>query len=95
MSHATEPARLRPLRRLSTLLYGRPGLLLGILLGPPLLWLGIIYVGSLLMLLSNAFFGLDEFSGQVRHELGLQISSPCYGRRTSTSSAVPSACRCW
>jgi len=72
MSHATEPARLRPLRRLSTLLYGRPGLLLAILLGPPLLWLGIIYVGSLLMLLSNAFFGLDEFSGQIRHELGLQ-----------------------
>ncbi len=55
-----------------TLLYGRPGLLLAILLGPPLLWLGIIYVGSLLMLLSNAFFGLDEFSGQIRHELGLQ-----------------------
>ncbi|MCH7348066.1 ABC transporter permease [Aeromonas sp. MR7] len=72
MSHITEPARLRPLRRLSTLLYGRPGLLLGILLGPPLIWLGVIYVGSLLMLLSNAFFGLDEFSGQVRHELGLQ-----------------------
>jgi putative spermidine/putrescine transport system permease protein len=46
--------------------------LLAILLGPPLLWLGIIYVGSLLMLLSNAFFGLDEFSGQIRHELGLQ-----------------------
>ena len=46
--------------------------MLAILLGPPLLWLGIIYVGSLLMLLSNAFFGLDEFSGQIRHELGLQ-----------------------
>lgn len=45
---------------------------MAILLGPPLLWLGIIYVGSLLMLLSNAFFGLDEFSGQIRHELGLQ-----------------------
>ncbi|MGL4892840.1 MAG: ABC transporter permease, partial [Aeromonas veronii] len=30
------------------------------------------YVGSLLMLLSNSLFGLDEFSGQVRHELGLQ-----------------------
>lgn len=66
------PLSYRPLRRLSTLLYGRPGLLLAILLGPPLLWLGIIYVGSLLMLLSNAFFGLDEFSGQIRHELGLQ-----------------------
>ncbi len=24
------------------------------------------------MLLSNAFFGLDEFSGQIRHDLGLQ-----------------------
>lgn len=72
MNHQPESARFRPLRRLSTLLYGRPGLLLAILLGPPLLWLGIIYVGSLLMLLSNAFFGLDEFSGQVRHELGLQ-----------------------
>lgn len=46
--------------------------MLAVLLGPPLLWLGIIYVGSLLMLLSNAFFGLDEFSGQIRHELGLQ-----------------------
>ena len=83
MSHAIEPARLRPLRRLSTLLYGRPGLLLAILLGPPLLWLGIIYVGSLLMLLSNAFFGLDEFSGQIRHDLG-RTSSPCCGLRTWT-----------
>lgn len=72
MSQPTAPFSYRPLRRLSTLLYGRPGLLLAILLGPPLLWLGIIYVGSLLMLLSNAFFGLDEFSGQIRHELGLQ-----------------------
>ncbi|EOD53845.1 ABC transporter permease, partial [Aeromonas molluscorum 848] len=51
MNHQPGSARFRPLRRLSTLLYGRPGLLLAILLGPPLLWLGIIYVGSLLMLL--------------------------------------------
>ncbi|MEW7866591.1 ABC transporter permease [Aeromonas diversa] len=63
-SHAPH-APLR--RRLSTLLYGRSGLLLGILLGPPLIWLGLIYAGSLLMLLSNAFFGLDEFSGQIRY----------------------------
>lgn len=76
MSQPTAPLSYRPLRHLSTLLYGRPGLLLAILLGPPLLWLGIIYVGSLLMLLSNAFFGLDEFSGQIRHELGLQ-TMPC------------------
>ncbi|MBL0545761.1 ABC transporter permease [Aeromonas jandaei] len=59
-------------RRLSNLLYGRSGLLLGILLGPPLIWLGLIYAGSLLMLLSNSFFGLDEFSGQIRHEFTWQ-----------------------
>ena len=64
------PAPLR--RRLSNLLYGRSGPLLGILLGPPLIWLGLIYAGSLLMLLSNSFFGLDEFSGQIRHEFTWQ-----------------------
>jgi putative spermidine/putrescine transport system permease protein len=37
-----------------------------------LIWLLLIYAGSLLLLLSNAFFGLDEFSGQIRHELTLQ-----------------------
>ncbi len=35
MSQSTAPLSYRPLRRLSTLLYGRPGLLLAILLGPP------------------------------------------------------------
>lgn len=58
--------------RLSTLLYTRRGLLLALLLVPPLLWFGVIYLGSLLSLLANSFFRLDDFSGQVLHELGLQ-----------------------
>lgn len=69
----TQPTDRVPLRRrLSNLLYGRSGVLLAVLLGPPLIWLLLIYAGSLLLLLSNAFFGLDEFSGQIRHELTLQ-----------------------
>ena len=53
------------LRRLSDLLYTRRGLLIAALLGPPLLWFGVIYLGSLFALLANSFFALDEFSGVV------------------------------
>ena len=56
--------------RLSRLLYTRKGLLLGLLLTPPLAWFGVIYLGSLLSLLVNSFFRLDDFSGQVVYELG-------------------------
>jgi putative spermidine/putrescine transport system permease protein len=59
-------------RRLSDLLYTRRGLLLLALLGPPLLWFGVIYLGSLFALLANAFFGLDDFTGQVVRELTLK-----------------------
>ncbi len=58
--------------RLSTLIYTRRGLMLAVLLVPPLLWFGVIYLGSLLSLLANSFFRLDDFSGQVVRELGLQ-----------------------
>lgn len=58
-------------RRTSDLLYTRRGLLLGVLLGPPLLWFGVIYLGSLFALLANAFFRLDDFTGQVVREVGL------------------------
>lgn len=58
--------------RLSTLLYTRRGLLLGLLLLPPLLWFGVVYLGSLLALLANSFFRIDDFSGQVVREVGLQ-----------------------
>ncbi|GCL64672.1 ABC transporter permease [Pseudaquabacterium pictum] len=58
-------------RRLSDLLYTRRGLLLLALLGPPLLWFGVIYLGSLFALLANAFFGLDDFTGQVVREFTL------------------------
>lgn len=64
---AAQPAVPRggALRRLSDLLYTRRGLLMAALLGPPLLWFGVIYLGSLFALLANSFFALDEFSGVV------------------------------
>lgn len=57
-------------RRTSDLLYTRRGLLLLALLAPPLLWFGVIYLGSLFALLANAFFRLDDFTGQVVREVG-------------------------
>jgi putative spermidine/putrescine transport system permease protein len=66
------PAGTGTLDRLSTLLYTRRGLLLAVLLVPPLAWFGVIYLGSLLSLLANSFFRLDDFSGQVVREVGLQ-----------------------
>ena len=59
-------------RRISDLLYTRRGLLLLALLAPPLLWFGVVYLGSLLALLANAFFGLDDFTGQVVREFTLK-----------------------
>lgn len=59
-------------RRVSDLLYTRRGLLLLALLAPPLLWFGVVYVGALLVLLANAFFGLDDFTGQVVREFTLK-----------------------
>jgi len=49
-----------------------PGALIFVLLLPPLLWLGVIYVGSLFTLLLQSFFSIDEFSGLIRYELTLK-----------------------
>ena len=59
------------LRRISDLLFRRPRLLLFILLGPPLIWLGVVYLGSLLALLLHSFYSIDEFSGFIVYEFTL------------------------
>ena len=59
------------LRRLSTYLYLRPRLVLALLLGPPLLYMGVVYLGSLIALLLNSFYRLDGFTGQVVKEFTL------------------------
>ena len=51
--------------RLSTFIYLRPNLLLLLLLGPPLIWMVVVYLGSLATLLINSFYSLDDFTGMI------------------------------
>ncbi|TWT01690.1 ABC transporter permease [Reyranella sp. CPCC 100927] len=103
MSTAAVPAtRLAPSLsdRLSTLIFSRRGLLPGLLILPPLLWFGIVYLGSLLSLLANAFFSIDEFSGAVVRDISfgnfVAIFSPTNLdvalRSTAMSLSVTAAC---
>lgn len=57
---------------LSDLLWRRPILLLLLMLLPPLLWLGIVYIGSLFALLLQSFFSIDEFSGLINRQFTLK-----------------------
>jgi putative spermidine/putrescine transport system permease protein len=57
-----------PLRRLSDWLGARRKFYLLLLLAPPLLWLGIVYVGALFALLAHAFFSIDDFAGTIVYE---------------------------
>ena len=57
---------------LSELFWRRPGILLALLVLPPVLWLGVIYLGSLAALLVQSFFSIDEFSGQINREFTLK-----------------------
>lgn len=59
------------LRRFSSLLYRRPNLYLALLLLPPLLWFGAIYLGSLLGLMWQGFYTFDDFSMTVTPDLTL------------------------
>jgi putative spermidine/putrescine transport system permease protein len=56
------------LRNLSDVFAKHPRWFLALLLAPPLLWLGIVYLGSLFALLAFSFFSIDEFSGLVVYE---------------------------
>ena len=51
-------------RRLSAFLFRHPGFKLGLSLGAPLTWLLVVYIGSLLFLLANAFWSLDVLTSQ-------------------------------
>ncbi len=59
-------------RRLSAFLHARPRGAMLLLLGPPLLWLGVVYLGSLAALVVQSFFSIDPYTGQVRRELTLR-----------------------
>jgi putative spermidine/putrescine transport system permease protein len=72
VSHAATVERNNGIAgRLSDVLIARPKLLTVLLLLPPLLWIGIVYIGSLFALLLQSFYSLDYFSGLVVREFTL------------------------
>jgi putative spermidine/putrescine transport system permease protein len=52
-------------RQLSTFLYRRPWLIMVLLLLPPLIWLGVVYLGSLAAMMVNSFYIYNSFTSQV------------------------------
>jgi putative spermidine/putrescine transport system permease protein len=59
------------LDKISDVFFTRPKLLTFLLLLPPLLWIGVVYVGSLFALLLQSFYSLDDYSGLIVHEFTL------------------------
>ena len=49
----------------SGLLHRHPRLRLGLLLGPPMLWLGVLYLGSLAALFITSLWSVDPFGGNI------------------------------
>ena len=64
-------ARVALPRRVAAWLHGRTRLQLALLLAGPVLWIGLAYLGSLTILLLNAFWRQDAFSGRVVPEFTL------------------------
>jgi putative spermidine/putrescine transport system permease protein len=93
----TGPTRLR---RISSFFYRRPWLKLLLMLGPGLLWLGVLYLGSLFSLVVQGLYRLEEFTGLVVRDVGLatyrQLLEPAnldiLFRTTSMAAAVTVAC---
>jgi putative spermidine/putrescine transport system permease protein len=86
--------------RLTGLFWRRPNLLLILMLSPPLIWLGVVYLGSLLALLVQSFYSIDEFSGVVKEEFTLKTYAELFRaqnldiiiRTLLMSAAVTLAC---
>ena len=57
--------------RLTALFWRRPAVLTALLLSPPLVWLLVVYLGSLAALLWQSFYAVDDFSGLILPEVTL------------------------
>ncbi|MEI7692008.1 MAG: ABC transporter permease [Actinomycetes bacterium] len=90
---SSRPAGRHPL---AGLFWRSRRLRIGSLLAAPLSWLGVVYLGSLVVLLITAFWSLNEFSGQIVKGFSLEnfqtlIEQPVYRRiiaRTVSIAAV-------
>jgi putative spermidine/putrescine transport system permease protein len=62
-------------KSLAILLFRKPSFITLGLLALPLLWLVVVYLGSLAALLLQSFYALDDFSGIIIHEFTLATYS--------------------
>jgi len=93
---ATRPLALR----VSAFFYRHPVLRLVLLLSPGLLWLGVLYLGSLGSLVLYSFWSLEEFTGLVVRrftlstfaQLGEPASYEIVLRTVTMAAAVSIAC---
>ena len=84
------------MNRLSTFFYKRPTLVTLLLLAIPMLYMIVVYLGSLFALLLNSFYYLEEFTGLVVKEFTLstyaQLFKPTnlgiFGRTAGMAMAV-------
>ncbi len=99
-NRVTSQTENNPIRRIANYFFLHPKMALLLLLLPIVLWLGVVYVGSLLTLLLNSFYSLDPFSGLVRREFTLstyeQLFTPAnleiFGRTVLMAAAVTITC---
>ena len=68
---------------LSNYLYRNKHILLLLFLFPPLLWLGIIYLGSLIVFLFHSLFYLDGFTGKVVYKISLSTIIALFSSRAN------------
>jgi putative spermidine/putrescine transport system permease protein len=59
------------LRSVSTFFQRRNAFYVSLLLVPPLMWMGTVYLGSLITLLAQSFYAIDEFTARVVPKLTL------------------------
>jgi putative spermidine/putrescine transport system permease protein len=97
---ADTTSRRSPGRRLAVGLERRPRVRLGLLLAGPAGWLGLAYLGSLLILFVNSFWRRDVFTGLVEREFTLdnfaKLNDPTFitvvVRTVGMAAAVTLAC---
>jgi len=82
-------------RAFATFFFLRPRLALLALIALPLLWLGVVYLGSLFSLLVQSLFHLDGFTGRVVRRVSLATYGDLFTRanmdivvRTATMAAA-------
>lgn len=75
-------------RRLSAVLWRKPGVSAGLLLGPPLGWFVLIYLAALAALFVSAFWQIDTFTGEIDRSWTLSNFDAIFGSETYRTIAL-------